>query len=294
MGTTDPKTAAAADAKKEAVGCTTQGCPAEEIVAYDIEGHYIGTKPPAEDEVWLSTKAVVDANRSGEYVNRKPILDSEETKSIPKEPPKPITGKHSDLLLLAAISYGEASTANVYEEMAGIANVLVRQAKARSGGSISGLVSGHRNFAYAASDGNARFAAFKAKQLTLVDMREGNDGMRLAIKGAINALRDGHDYSNGAYFWDGKDLGTNYSNHEKVKKGLKFSDESHRIFTVDGSPIADNAVPTTTYWYDKNGKATKERGSYDYTYETTAVWGSTVFSKTTDAYRKATGGKPHM
>jgi len=280
------KEAAAADASSDKAGEVCEECLSA-IVAYDIEGHYIGTKPPLADEAYLSTKALVDANRASEKkVDREAIInDTATTKYL---------CTHHDLLLLAGISYGEASTKNVYEEMAAIANVLVRQMKARGQTTMRGLIGANKNFAYAASDGNARFKAFQARVLTAVDMREGNDPMRLAIKGAINAILEKHDYSNGAYFWDGKDLGTNYDNHEKIQKGMKFSDDSHRIFTVDGAPIADHSNPTTTYWYDKNGKPTKERGSYDYTYETTAAWGDTVFSKITDDYVKATGGKPYQ
>jgi hypothetical protein len=43
--------------------------------------------------------------------------------------------------LLAAIVYGESSTADVFEEMAALANVMVRQSKARGYNTISAFTS---------------------------------------------------------------------------------------------------------------------------------------------------------
>src|SRR5262249_45639642 len=60
-----------------------------------------------------------------------------------------------DVLLLAAVAYGEASDKNVYEEMAAIANVIVRQKDAR-GVALKTLLGPSSTYAYAASDGNAR------------------------------------------------------------------------------------------------------------------------------------------
>src|SRR5262249_21766745 len=62
--------------------------------------------------------------------------------------------------LLAAVAYGEASTQDVYEEMAAIANVIVRQQQARST-TLKALLGPSGTFAFAASDGNARVATFR-------------------------------------------------------------------------------------------------------------------------------------
>jgi len=224
----------------------------------------------------------VDANRVGDKVRVYEIINNPETKAL---------GKHSELLKLGGVAYGEASTKDVYEEMAGIASVVVRVKDARKT-TISNLLSGNSTYAFAASDGNSRHGKFMKAS---VDERNADTGMRYGVKAAINAITGGHDYSNGAYFWDGADIGTNYKNHAKIKKGFKFTDDSHRIYNVGGSPIADNELETqTTYWYDKKGKATKVRGTYTYTYETTAAWGGTIFSKKTSEYLKATGEKAHQ
>ena len=259
------KAAAAAAAKKAAIDAAKQACLLKAIIAYDIEGHYIGTRPPCGDEAYLSTRAVVDAHRVEETVDNAAIVAT--------KPPTKYLCTHHDLLLLAATAYGEASTLDCYEEMAGIASVLWRQMSARGCATMSALRSKHPSYAYGWSTKNPRFKNFESAHPEKVDKREKNDGMRLAIKGAINAVTGGTDYSNGAYFWDGVDLGTNYDHHPKIQAGYKFTSDAHRIYKVDGAPITDNAV-------SHPGKS-----PYDYTYETTAARGKTVFSKFTSDYQ---------
>ncbi len=59
--------------------------------------------------------------------------------------------------LLAAIAYGESSTADVFEEMAAIANVMVRQSKARGYSTISGFTAKEKSFSFVVTDGNKRY-----------------------------------------------------------------------------------------------------------------------------------------
>jgi hypothetical protein len=196
----------------------------------------------------------------------------------------------SDLVLLAAVSYGEASTKDVFEEMAAIANVIVRQKTARAT-TLAKLLGPKSTYAFAASDGNARTKALKdAKPAD----RLKNAGMVSALKAAKNALdAKGTDYSNGAYFWDGADIKTNYSNHPKVKLGIKFTKPEHNIYK-----IKESSVDVTTYWqvHGKDGKLVngKERGKYTYTYESTAAYGGTIFWKYGADFLKATGNKEYQ
>ena len=195
-----------------------------------------------------------------------------------------------DLVLLAAVAYGEASTKDVYEEMAGIANVIVRQKSARAT-TLAKLLGPKSAYAFAASDGNARTKALKdAKPAD----RLKNAGMVSALKAARNALDPkGTDYSNGGYFWDGADIKSNYANHPKVKKGIKFTDEAHNIYK-----IKESSVDVTTYWQvaGKDGKLVngKERGKYTYVYESTAAHGGTIFWKYGADFLKATGNKEYQ
>ena len=191
---------------------------------------------------------------------------------------------HASLQKLAAVAYGEASTDDVYEEIAGIAAVIVRQTSERKS-SILSLLSANSTYAFAASDGSARVKAFNGKKPA---DRNSNLGMMLAVKAAINAISDGTDYSNGGYFWDGVDIKTNYENHPKIKAGFHFSSEDHNVFD-----LKDNEVEVTTWWYDKNLKPTKIRGKYKFTYESTAAEGKTIFSRYTSDFLKAKGNKKH-
>jgi hypothetical protein len=227
----------------------------------------------------LQKVLVADAGGKGGTVagGAAPVKDKTEEKLDP------------DVELLAAVSYGEAGTGDVFEEMAAIANVIVHQRDAR-GITLSSILGPKSTYAFAASDGNQRVAAFrKASEAA----REKDPGMAAAIKAARNALDPkGTDYSNGAYFWDGADLKSNYAKHPKVKQRIKFTKPEHNIYKVK-----ESTVDVTTHWMvkDKEGKIVegKERGHYTYTYESTAAYGGTIFWKYNPDFLKATGNKEY-
>jgi hypothetical protein len=190
--------------------------------------------------------------------------------------------------LLAAGVFGEGSTANVFEEMAAIGAVLVRQAEAHSMNLLQFLKSKDiGRFSLVFVDGSARFNALKNATDEAV---AASSGMSSAVLAARHALTKQLDYSNGAYFWDGLDLKTNLSAHPKVLKGIRFSDPAHDIFKIGDKKITE----VVEYWYDKKGHRTRERGRYSYTFESTAAYGSTVFWRFTPEYLKATGGKEYL
>jgi hypothetical protein len=188
---------------------------------------------------------------------------------------------------LAAVAYGEGSTANVFEEMAAIANVLVRQQTSRGYKSVADFISADKTFAFAAHDGNQRYGKLMKAEIKAINA---DAGMKAAVRAAENALSaEGKDYSNGAYFWDGADIKSNYSKHAKVLKGIRITDAKHRIYD-----IADKDVPGEEFWLDKDKKPTKRsRGKYKYAYESTAAWGGTIFWKYNADYLKAKGGKAY-
>lgn len=63
-----------------------------------------------------------------------------------------------ELRLLAAMAFGESSNLNDFEEMAGIASVLIRQRDARGYASMQDFVKKEPTYSYVVSDGNARYA----------------------------------------------------------------------------------------------------------------------------------------
>lgn len=64
----------------------------------------------------------------------------------------------ADLKMFVGGILGESSQANNYEEMAAIAEVLIRQKKARGHATWSAFVKNEKSFAFAFSDGNPRYA----------------------------------------------------------------------------------------------------------------------------------------
>jgi hypothetical protein len=193
--------------------------------------------------------------------------------------------------LLAAVIFGESSGANVFEEMAGIGAVLVKQAKARGYNTVLSFLesSEAKKFTLVLVDGNTRFK--QMKEAKIVDINN-MPGFALAVKAARHAISKLNDFSGGGYFWDGEDLRANYVNHPKVLRGMKFTDQKHDIYNV-----GEKSVEKIEYWYIKDPKGVaqkgKERGRYKYTYESTAAYGGTVFWRYASEYLKATGNKEY-
>jgi hypothetical protein len=188
--------------------------------------------------------------------------------------------------VLAATAYGESSVNNVFEEIAAIANVLVRQQKARGYSSIGAFIKADKTFAFAAHDGNPRY-----KQLMDVDEAKikKDIGMEAALRSAINALSvNPQDYSSGAFFWDGADIKTNYDHHIKVRGGIHFTDPAHNIYGIENKD-----VPGEVWWKDAKGNKTKLRGKWDYKFESTAAYGGTIFWKYNADFLKASANKEY-
>ncbi|MBR7630435.1 hypothetical protein KAT72_15760 [Aeromonas popoffii] len=192
---------------------------------------------------------------------------------------------------LAAIAYGEASTANVKDEISAIAWAVANRARAWDGKTVDELLKADPNYTYAVTDGNARYNI-------LMESSEGDIAKDPAMQHAIDSAQaaldnSGDDLSNGAFWWDGIDFKTNFKNHPKVKNGFHITDPSHNIFDVK-----DVSKPTTIYWkvLDKKTKKivdSKIRGKYEFVWESTAAYGKTIFWKHNNDYLKATGGKAY-
>jgi hypothetical protein len=192
---------------------------------------------------------------------------------------------------LAAMAYGEASAQNNPDEMMALASVLVRQRDARGYSDIATFASNERSFSYVVSDGNMRYQALmKASNKEIA-----NDvGMQAAIAAAKNALNGGPDKSNGAYFWDGADIKTNYAHHAKVKRGVKISEPNHNIYGIKDSTKLVIQYKQVKIRNNKTGKTTikqMEVSRYDHLYDSTAGIGGTIFWKFSQDYLSATHAK---
>ena len=196
----------------------------------------------------------------------------------------------AEVRLLAAITYGEASTKDDVDEMFALASVLIRQKDARGHKNVTSFAAKEKTFAYAAIDGNVRFKKLmKASELEILQQ----PGLKAAVAAAVNAMNGGEDKSNGAYFWDGADIKTNYAHHFKVRRGIKFADPSHNIYGIKESTkvvIISKTTKTRSRTTGKISTATKEVGRYDHQYDSTAAYGGTIFWKLNPEFLKVTRG----
>lgn len=196
-----------------------------------------------------------------------------------------------EVRLLAAISYGEASTADDPQEIGGIAFATANRCRAWGGKTVTELRAADPNYSFAWNGSNERFNKLMRTPDSEIEL---NPGMRLAVDWAKKALaNEGPDPSNGAFWWDGLDFKTNYAHHKKVQRGFKWGAPSHNIFGVP-----ENRVAITTRWQILNKKTGKivdgaERGRYDSVWVSTAAHGGTVFWQHNPDYLQATGGKAY-
>jgi hypothetical protein len=179
---------------------------------------------------------------------------------------------------LAAMAYGEASAKDDPDEMGALASVLVRQRDARGYIDINVFVKSDKTFSFVVADGNDRYR----KLINASESQIAKDpGMSAAVTAARNALSGGRDSSNGAYFWDGADIKSNYKKHFKVRQGIRFADSAHNIYSIEESKVL--VIKTKTTVEKKQGKIINktvvEVGRYDHVYVSTAAYGGTIFWK---------------
>lgn len=190
------------------------------------------------------------------------------------------------------MAYGEASVADVKDEIYAIASVLVRQRDARGYASILNLASEDATFSFVVRDGNVRYK--KLMDASEADIKA-DKGMSFGLDAAKNALANGPDLSNGAYFWDGLDIKTNYSGHFKVRHGIKFTKTEHNIYNIKDSTKL--VILTKNVVKKKKGVVISttvvEVGRYDHIYESTAAYGGTIFWKQNEEYMKVTRAKAY-
>lgn len=196
----------------------------------------------------------------------------------------------SEVRLLAAIAYGEAGVNDDVSEIGAIAWAVANRARMWGGISIADLIAKDRNYTYAVTDGNARYA--KLSKASEADIGK-SPAMSAAIAQAKAALAGtGDDLANAGIWWDGLDFKTNPA-HPKRLKGFKYGSPAHNIFGVD-----EVTRLVLIHWRVINKKTGqevdgRERGRYDHVYVSTAAYGSTIIWKYNSAYLDATGAKAY-
>ena len=166
-------------------------------------------------------------------------------------------GSNSEFVALAGTLYAESTPEeSSFEEMAGIGSVIRNRAMADGRRPID-VASGGGIYGYNQRNKIADPLASKSK-------------VNLAYKVAMLTLCTKTDYSNGAYFWQGKDFSdkNRLANKEYYQKGFLFTDKSHDRYGMGTNRIA---------------------GPVPYKYESTAAAVGTVFMRLTDKWKNANG-----
>ncbi len=189
------------------------------------------------------------------------------------------------------MAYGEASTADDADEIYALASILKRQRDARGYSTMVAFAEGEPSFSFVVGDGNKRYQKFKnAKDADIM----ADAGMKTAVAAAENALADGPDKSNGAWFWDGEDIKSHYKTHFKVKIGIRFTDPAHNIYDIkESSKLVIKYRITKKKVKGKVVEHKEELYRYDHVYESTAAYGGTIFWKQAPDYLKYTGAKAY-
>ncbi len=156
---------------------------------------------------------------------------------------------------------------------------------------MKAFVRGESSFSFVVSDGNKRYQHFQHSTDTQI---LADSAMKAAIDAAENALADGPDRSNGAWFWDGADIRKNYLKHPKVKNGIRFAHPSHNIYSIKESSKLVIKHKTTKKKINGEVKLQKEEVyRYDHIFVSTAAYGGTIFWKQDATYLKHTKAKEY-
>lgn len=172
---------------------------------------------------------------------------------------------HSDInqfKKMAGVLYGEASVGASSEEVAGIFSVLENRAKLEET-TVQDQMTVKKGVYGARTSESSKIE--KADKVGMTAQKEA------IYEGLIKGLLSEVDFSNGAYFWDGKDFKKGGGHEQRYKKGYHFTEKEHDLFKQGD--------------HKKSGKTTF--GKWDYQYESTEAKGKTTFSRLTDEWRDA-------
>lgn len=225
---------------------------------YAADGSFIGQGAnPNSLEVRLGK--VTGNTKSG-----KPIITAIDIKGNLTKQWIVLNQNHNDFKSLAAVLYAEA--AGTGKEVAGIYSVLENRAKYENTSVVEQATVAKGVY----GAGKTESTKINTEKGSLADRKRSE-----VFKGLVSGSASEEDFSNGAFYWDGKD----FNGAEKVrggytqryKPGFIFTDKSHDLFNQ-----GDNKKPG-----ESNGV------KYDYKYKSTAAYGKTTFSKLTEEYRDA-------
>ncbi|CAM1340655.1 RHS repeat-associated core domain-containing protein [Tenacibaculum amylolyticum] len=167
----------------------------------------------------------------------------------------PLNLSVSDFDAIAGTLFAEGSAKMSWQEAAGIYSVMENRANS-DGTTVLDVASGGGIYGYDERDKINSIYANKAQ-------------VNNAYKGLIEGYYGG-DFSNGGYFWHGKDFSLkNWKAHKSYYlTGFKFTDKAHDLWNLGNH---------------------KSKHNWQYKYESTAAFGGTTFMRLTSQWQTANG-----
>lgn len=238
---------------------------------YSTEGKYLGKDERNDNKVYTTSQGNYDY-MTGVTSNSK--LDYDGLREFSKK----LDISHSEFITKASTVYGESSFS--YKEVSEY-NLKME---------MFSLASVHKNYPNEAAFGKDSKGAV-AFRGTSPNKRNGTK-MQISIAAQINAQIGGPDYSNGARYWDGRDQAMFDISNDKVRdiygynsKGEALTAQLH--MNTRGWSISDSHYKKWKAGVGSMFKAPQEKYSPIgvnkgfITYESTSVWGATIFWKDT-------------
>jgi RHS repeat-associated protein len=175
-----------------------------------------------------------------------------------------IHNNHDEFKAMAGVLYAEAdgTTPEAVHEVAAIYSVLENRANYEGT-----TVQEQMTVAKGVNGANAT-EADKINQADKVGMTAKKEAV---FAGLIKGILSETDFSNGAFYWDGKDFEEGGGHNERYKPGFQFTDKSHDLFNQG----------------DNKKSGTANGVTWDYKYQSTGAKGKTTFSKLTNKWRDA-------
>jgi len=184
-----------------------------------------------------------------------------------------LVGTQSDFEKMTAALYGEAT--NDLDEMQAIGDVIMNRAEYANTSANTEIEKDGQVNGYNASS-----------RKTVTDNRLLNSDSKLnnARNAAMSTiLGTSRGKSNGAYYWDGKDIQTN---KHRTKWGIHYTNSAHDIYGTGDSKVG----PFQAYWYPSGAKC---GAPWDHKLDSTAAYGGTIFWKLNPHYQNVTGSKAY-
>ena len=216
---------------------------------YTMDGEYLGDNNKKTQYVYVVSAGGYRQYKKGHYaITRNKAIQLRDNKN------SPIT--KDDFNDLAGTLYAEMSNNknNTWLEAAAIYSVLENRGN-EDGKSTLQVASGGGIYGY-------------SKRSKISSDLAPKNLVKNAYKGLIRGILDKKDYSNGGYFWHGKDFSIKTQNayNSYYKVGFHFTDKSHDIWKMGDHPSPNS--------------------KWSYQYESTAAYGGTTFMRLSNKWMK--------